>query len=286
MSVVASRLAPRHRARHFAPLDFELEPGISSGIVEDFPAGQELLHLLGGMSLPKRGRLTVFGKEPAHTPTVRAASAVLLPEEPPDFLGSTVQSHLEEIRRLRTEASVQQDPIDGFLDEELLHAPTRRLSATERRRVALFSALRLTSPRLIALFEPEGACSEGQRAILYERLRHWSEQETVVFLLSTNVRHARKLAGRVFDLRAQSSATPSRAGTRMMLRVERPREVAARLLTQPVVVRVTLDPQSSQHLVVEGNDDERLAKAITEAVVAEQCELFEMTQVKNSTRAA
>lgn len=283
MTVLVKRVAPRAGGSGFAPLDFELDSGSTAVLTDDASSASQLLLLLGGLSLPRRGTIEIFGEDPARSPHLRAATGLLLPGER-NFLGGTAREHLEKVRRVRQASGISQTEMPGFLPEAMLQRGLAELPLMERQQVALYSALCLQEPRLLGLFEPDQICSEQQRASMFERLRHLRGQRCVVLFVTTSLRRARRQADRILDLRVRRTTGRSGELVRFMLRVERPREVAARLLTSPDVLRATLDRASREHLEVEGTDPEHVAEAIVDSVLAGTCELFEMTRLSSDGR--
>lgn len=277
MSLTLDRVvlrAPGARAsRHFT---LDLAVGTHALHIAGADARVELARLVSGLERPKQGRVLVLGQEPYGTPALRARIGCQFGR---DFAGRSsllVRDFWDTVRQLRKRhGAVSAEPL-GLLDAERLASPLDRLSPTELRDLELELSLDIENAHVVWLSQPPQEGPQSAYDAVLGRLRKRAADGAVVVVTVATEREA-VLWG---DERHPRLEPRSEAeGCTILLVVERPREIAAELQRDVVVLGTELDVRRQNALLVHGVDDLALRRACSAAVVARRCELFEMVSL-------
>ncbi len=255
-------------------LGMRFDPGIHVLWGEPAEGGAELAALLAGTSVPRRGQIRLLGRDPFADPKVRLVIASVLADEPP-LVGRTVREHVERVRTLRGTPT-----FDELAERAPWLAPLAERSADsldlrERRLTAAAIALETKTPRLVVLYEPTLLAPELERGNLLERLAASEADGAIVVCITSDQRAARQLGGRIWSLSGRTS--PPEKMAELLVRAESPRAIAARLAEHPAVAGLSYDLASPRDLRVRGEKPEPLCNAVRDALLAEKCEVYEMT---------
>lgn len=224
--------------------ELRLQPGLNPILAR--PAlGATLVALLVGQHKNRTGTVTVAGRDPRHSPALRARMPALFAVEP-KLPGRTLRDGLS--------ASLGgSDAADRALAAAGLRSwgqrPASRLSPEERRSVALATALAWKDPLLMALYDPLANTPGIDRDWVVGRLRELGEAGVTVVAATASVRDALALGGDPWVL-AQGSAhrvgttTASPAGggeTTLMVECAAARRLGGLLLGHPDVLGLGYD---------------------------------------------
>lgn len=290
-------------------LDRHFERGLSVIVGENVDTLDRLHRVLAGVTAPRRGQVRWAHRDPLGTPELRARLGTLFPHEPPLDADGSVADFSSAVRARRAAsngvtsngtavsngaassngtAAREHAPNDAFrfdspLDVALEKRAASSLDARERRRVALRVALETPSPLGFVLHDPWTAVAPSERAALFDWLRAASAT-ALVLLTTTDRRAAEHWSRETFDV---SLASPPRAHVwSLLLRVERPREVASVVLRDSTVLRAEFDPRRPDELVLSGDDPTALRHAAQKAIVATRVDVTEMTLIALSPRSS
>jgi len=234
---------------------------------------EELCALVAGVNAPRRGNLLVQGHRPYdHPPTRRRIASVLASE--PRLVGPTVKDHVERVGSLLGVDVTDLDaPLDTWRERRAEH-----LDGTERRRLAAAIAFAQPAPLVAVLHEPTRIGPPLDEPRVLARIQSWREAGCVVICGTTDPRVAARLSTQAWSLSRIERAEAPRP--EYLVRSGGARGLAARLVDHPAVSGLRYDEQLPRDLWVRGSDAEELADAIQAAVLAEGCELHELTQLQ------
>jgi len=242
------------------------EPGAEAGL-------QEIGELLVGWKAPRRGRVRVGGRAPHAHPATRRRIASVLGSEP-SLVADTVGEHLARVSAMLGRDLGSAPP---WLDD-WRQRPSATLSDAERRTMAAYVALSAPRPLLAVLHEPTKLGAELAEPMVLEKIRSWQEQGVTIVCTTTDVRVAARLGARLWSLSTDRQAPVPEA--EYLVRTSAPRVLAARLAAHPAITALRYEDTLPRDLWVRGTDVGALAEAIHRAVVAEGCELYEMTRLE------
>lgn len=260
-------------------LGMRFDEGVHVLFGEPEDGGAELAAVVCGLSPPRRGRVRVGGRDPFSDPSTRRRIASVLEVEPP-LLGRTVAEHFARLHPSRVA-----EPLDALVArapwlETLRDRASDSLDERERRAVA--AALLFVEPRpdVVVLYEPLTLAPELEAGRLLERLSELAQAGSVVVCVTSNLRAARKLAGRIWSLSGRT--LPLERHADLLVRSGDPRGLMSRLAGHPAVIALRFEEASPHDLWIRGNSPEPLCAATHDALLAERCELFEMTLARLS----
>jgi ABC-2 type transport system ATP-binding protein len=191
----------RGRARGaITELSLSLGPGIHAILGAPEDGTFALLDVVTGARAPLRGKVSVDGSEPFHTPRVRARIGALTPEPglPP---ASSVGAAIRVALRARGEDEYRFDAVLDPLGLSALHArPVRSLSFAEARAVELALALTTPAALLIALHEPLSDVAVSNLHLVRSRLRELASARACVLVTTSSPADARMIADRIHVL--------------------------------------------------------------------------------------
>jgi ABC-type sugar transport system ATPase subunit len=257
-----------------AVLGIRFDPGVHVLWGEPAEGGAELAAVLSGTLAPRRGQVRLFGRDPFADPKTRLQIASVLEEEPP-LVGRTVREHVERVHTLRGTPAFDEladkAPWLGSLGERSAES----LDVRERRLIAAALALETPAPRLVVLHEPTLLAPELERGRLLTRVAAFEDAGAIVLCITSEQRAARQLGGRIWSLSGRAAPAPDMA--ELLVRAESPRAIAARLAEHPAVAGLHYDLASPRDLRVRGAQPEPLCNAVRDALLAEKCEIYELT---------
>lgn len=186
-------------------LNFTVPAGSYTVLMGRTASGKtSLLETLAGLLPPRRGKITIGGKDVTSTrPADRGIGYV--PQDGALFPTMTVAEHmafaLRVRRRPRAELEARVAELAGLLNlTQLLERRPRGLSGGERQRVALGRALS-AAPAVLLLDEPLSALDQESREEMYAVLHRVHAESGVTLLHVTHDREdARRLAERVLRI--------------------------------------------------------------------------------------
>jgi len=204
---------PRGRPRgSLGGVTIDLGPGAHAFLGAPEDGTLALLDVLTGARAPQRGRLTVSGRDPAHSASLRARIGAL-PAEPRLPSAPTVRDAVRLAMRARGESGDRFDAIFDPLGLGPLHGrDPRGLSLAEERAVELALALSTPAPVLVALHEPLADAAVGRPALVASRLRDIAAAGACVVVTTSSPADALALADRVFVLHRGLVAREAIAG--------------------------------------------------------------------------
>jgi ABC-type sugar transport system ATPase subunit len=255
-------------------LGMRFDPGVHVLWGEPAEGGAELAQVLSGTLMPRRGQVRLHGQDPFADPKTRLQIASVLAEEPP-LVGRTVREHVARVHELRG------TPVFDDLADKApwLSAFGERtadsLDARERRLIGTALALESPAPRLVVLHEPTLLAPELERGRLLERVSAFEDAGAIVVCITSDQRAARQIGGRIWSLSGKTS--PATEMAELLVRAESPRAIAARLAEHPAVSGLHYDLASPRDLRVRGARPEPLCTAVRDALLAEKCEIYELT---------
>jgi hypothetical protein len=167
-----------------------------------------------------------------------------------------------------------------LFEEKELDRPISELSTLERRLLQAEVAFAIKKPLALLLENPLWGLSAIQTDWLLSRLSKAQSEEVVVLVVGNSLEQIHPLSEEVLG---QTPRAGQRALT-LQLRVERPREIAARAQALDCVRQTRLDPRRPDLLEVTGTDGPELPAALSRIVVACDCALFEMTALEGPGR--
>ena len=268
-------------------LDLTLEAGLRVLAAAPGPLFSLLLPCLAGLTRPRRGRVLWGYEDPYGVPELRARIGSLFVDEHELPWSTNVRSYVKRVNEFRqraaasphnaSPASIVASPASIVLDELLLETPCARLSAFERRRIALHLALTTPDARYLLLHEPLSALENDEEPALLGALSAHAAAGALVVVTTHEPRSARRLSADVRHLGALTSNP--RSERILLLSLDRPRDVAAALARSSLVQGTQLDPNRPRELRVTGVDDDALLAVVTRAVVESQSQLTEMTEL-------
>lgn len=261
---------------------YVLEAALGSGVHTFVASGHErgaeaTLHELGellvGWCAPRRGRVRVNGQAPQDHPALRRRIASVLGAEP-GLVGRTVGEHLDRLSAaLGRDVRGEQAWLDGWRER-----PSASLSGSERRVLAACIALSAPAPVLAVLHEPTKLGPDLPEHVVLKRIRSWQAEGVPVVCTTTDPRIAGRLSSRVWSLAI--APRPDVPPAEYLVRSSAPRSLAARLAEDPSVTALRYEDTLPRDLWVRGSEGPALAEAIQRAIVAEKCELYEMTRLQ------
>jgi len=261
-------------------LDLTLEAGLRVLAAAPGPLFSLLLPCLAGLTRPRRGRVLWGYEDPYGVPELRARIGSLFVDEHEFPWSTNVRSYVKRVNEFRQRAAASlhnASPASIVLDELLLETPCARLSAFERRRIALHLALTTPDARYLLLHEPLSALENDEEPALLVALSAHAAAGALVVVTTHEPRSARRLSADVHHLGALTSNP--RSERTLLLSLDRPRDVAAALARSSLVQGTQLDPNRPRELRVTGVDDDALLAVVTRAVVESQSQLTEMTEL-------
>lgn len=259
-------------------LDAALDGGVHTFVIRGHEPGaeaglQEIGELLVGSSAPRRGRVRVGGRAPHAHPALRRQVASVLALEPA-LVAGTVGEHLDRVSAL-LDRDLSGAP--AWLDD-WRNRPSARLSSSERRALAAHIALTTPRPLLAVLHEPTRLGPELAEPVVLEKIRSWQEEGVTIVCTTTDAHVAARLGSRIWSLSTARQAPA--VGAEYLVRTNAPRALAARLAEHPAITALRYEDALPRDLWVRGTETGALAEAIHRAVVAEGCELYEMTRLE------
>jgi ABC-type cobalamin/Fe3+-siderophores transport system ATPase subunit len=254
-------------------LGLRFEPGVHVlwGGAEE--GGAEIARVLCGLMPPRRGKITIGGREPFADPDTRRRIASVLEDEPP-LVGKTVLDHFARLQAARRAEAFEALEERAPWLTALKARSASSLDERERRSVAAALLFAEPAPDVAVLYEPSWLAPELDAERLLSRLRELSE-DAVVICITSDLRAARRFGGHIWSISGRS--LPDEKHANLLLRSDSPRALMARLAAHPAVTALHFQETSPRELWVRGTSPEPLCAAAREAVLAEQCELFEMT---------
>jgi len=272
----------RAGAKSARPWRLDLGPGTHAVRVASTEAAIELTKIVCGVERPKRGRVLAFGQEPFETPALRARIGSQFDRDFAGVTHLTATALWASVRELRgRHGGVTAEPL-GLLAAERLTVPVGQLSLAERRAFELELALGSENAQVIWLSQPPRPAGQAAQDAVLSRLRQRAESGAVVVVTASTAREAAFWG----DEQHPAAEGPALDGRTIVLVVERPREIAAELQRESVVLATELDADRPNVLLVHGRDDLALRRACGAAVVARRCELFEMVSLPGRTNTA
>lgn len=246
-------------------LSFRAEPGVTLIYGEPTPIGR-ILELAVGARRAKRGRV-LLNDSNVTDPRVRARIAALLPEERLLAL-STVQDAVRSTLALRGARVSASSVLEEAGLAELAARKPERLSALERRAVALSMALADPDVHALALFDPMATRPLVARSRLLDVCLERA-QRIPVLIATPHLEDALVFGGRLFTFaRGALYATPSErsdAGVALTVHSEEARKLASLLASHPSVQGVVFDAERTPfEVVVQSDDPEALAALVTQ----------------------
>lgn len=261
-------------------LTFDLDSG-SHVLTAKRPAVFEALYpLLLGWERPRRGSVVIDGEEPYRSPLLRARLGAVLPVEVDVPAATGVKEYLELVQSTRVAAGAK--PLEEHhrpLLDTLADRPIASLGAAERRRLALYVALNTPDPRLLLLHDPLSAIGSGQEEQLLAALTVRAKQGALLIFTTHDARTVRPFSAQVHELEPDVRQLSAPAERRWLLRLERPRDVAALLARSPLIHSTVIDPRNPGELRVVGRDDEALSPIIQGAIVQAGSDVMEMSDL-------
>jgi energy-coupling factor transporter ATP-binding protein EcfA2 len=272
------KLAPKTRG-----ISLEFRSGSEGLVVESPEQAQAFIECAVGIRRPLGGSLRSDNGDPFSSPRLRAKIGSVLPFEPPFSGHASLGACLTELLALRNQmgAAGVTDVTALPLIEELTERRPDSLTDTERRRVALSLALSLDDPFALFLFEPLRDLKSGEVDWLLGRLDELKQGGSIVVTLTVTQRTASLLCERISRLGERVTSAED-AQVSFLLRVERPRELAAVLASAPCIQSAHFDEARPTQLLVETGSEMDAARAITEAICSTQSEPFEMVRHAHS----
>lgn len=287
MTVLLERLTiDRSGAKQAIVLSAEVLPEAVGIVAENEAQANKAVAALTGAARPARGRVLVDGHDLLSCPRERARTgAVFLPQGRGTPKERRVKEHLHHCRSLRTRAGGECGTETGFCTE-LEGKMLGELTSSELRLVDLEIAFQARHPRLIAIAAPLLGLSPMHTDLLLTALRERCSEGAVVFLIDSSRHRLMCLATRLLPESPPLAADPLEPGVTLMLKVERPRDIAVRAQAEDGVLGTFLDPSRPGVLLVRGRDSDQatLAELCTRLVVEERCALEEMTRLGHAPR--
>lgn len=258
-------------------LDLALGPGVHAFHADPSePLAELALHelcaLLTGWQAPRRGRVLVAGEAPHRAPATRRRIASVLGDEPP-LIGSTVGQHLDRATgALGIRLGEEHAWVDAWRPR-----PAQTLTGSERRALAAALALSQEAPLVAVLHEPTRLGPHADTAHVLQKLGAWQEAGVIVLCTTTDARVAARLGAEAWSL-TRAPHAPTRAAE-YLVRTSSSRTLAARLADHPAVTALRYDAGLPRDLWVRGTELGELTEAIQSALLADGCELYEMTRL-------
>lgn len=252
-----------------------LEAGVHVVLGSPSDGTAALVSLVAGTARKKRGTLTLNGEDPFRTPGLRRRVGALLAEEPA-VEDATVARHVAAALALRGDAQNADGVLAAFGLQTMAARRPARLSAGERRAVALALALSHAQPLALALHEPLANVAIIPRRTVVEAIASAAARGAVVLCATASPRDAAELGGGVVlldrgrfvrrpGLPLAAELAPG-AGLTLALRTESPRPLAAALSNEDAVAGVELDEHAHPgQLRASGPDADALALAVLRA---------------------
>ena len=259
-----------------------LDPGVHVVLGAPEDGTLALVDVLTGARRPLRGAVAVAGRDPATAPFIRARIAAL-PAEPRLPPARTVRDAALLALRARGEAAADLDAIFAPLGlVPLLARAPRALSFAEERAVELALALSTPAPLLAILHEPLADTAVPRPALVAARLRDLAEAGAAVVVTTSSPGDAAALGSRIHVLHRGVLART--AGPEGGLTLPAPTELCAwirgdaralcaALAESPDVDAVSWEAGSPAAVRVRGADPDRVALALTDAILAAAVEV-------------
>jgi ABC-2 type transport system ATP-binding protein len=264
-------------SKWFGPLvavsevSFDVGPGVTALLGPNGAGKSTMFRLLCGLARPSRGRVRVLGRDPRADPGV-AGLIGLVPQQ------ESVFEHLSAREFVALSARLQGVPEPRLAAAAALErvgldpADARTLPAYSkgmRQRVKVAQAL-VHDPPVLVLDEPLTGLDPRQRLELVALFRHLGAEGRCVIVSSHVLDEVERLGSQVLvmsqgrlaaagDFRALRALMDDRP-LRVLVRTDRPRELAGALLQAPAVVGVRLDGEAT--LEVDTTDSRALARAL------------------------
>ncbi len=238
---------------------------------------EELCALVAGVAAPRRGTLHIQGHRPHHHPPTRRRIASVLGSEP-QLVGPTVEEHLHRVGSLLgVDVTNLEPPLEAWRGRRAEH-----LDPTERRLLAAAIAIAQPAPLVAVLHEPTRIGPPVDEPRILARIQSWREAGCIVICATTDPRVAARLGTPAWSLsRAERAEAPP---PEYLVRSSGARALAARLVDHPTVTGLRYDELLPRDLWVRGADADELVDAIQTAVLAEKCELHELTRLQRQAR--
>lgn len=229
----------------------------------------ELVPVLGGLLVPKRGNVSVGGADPSRSPATRARLGVVLQEEPQLF-GRSVAQAVAAVLALRGEPGAPTELLASHGLSSLAAIAPEKLDPSTRRHLAFVLALAIRSPVGLVIHEPLALGPHASREATLRALWERAETGVPVVVTTASPRDASELGGSVVVLDrgrfVRRPGTPLAtelvpgANTTLLVRTPEARALGQALLSDPAVT--SLEWLDSGELRVRGPDAERLSLAL------------------------
>jgi ABC-type multidrug transport system ATPase subunit len=251
----------------------DLEPGLHVVLGQEQDGTGDLVELLAGARAPRSGSVTVLGRQPHRSPTLRRDIAALRQSEelfPARTAGEA----------LRIALAARGVPVtaEQALDEAGLRhwaprAPSK-LDLSERRTLAACMALARPKPPLAVLHEPLAYLPGLSSELMLRRITSWVAEGSLVLCTTSSPSTAQLLGGRAWILEQSGAVRPLAASNAvelapgqpatLLIRTSGARELAAALSRAAGVTASAFD-ETLQHAQVRVQGSE--ARALSRTVV-------------------
>ncbi|MEW6553470.1 MAG: ATP-binding cassette domain-containing protein [Actinomycetota bacterium] len=186
-------------------VDLALEGGCRLAVMGENGAGKStLLRCLLGLLRPSRGKVELFGSEPAPARLPGLARRLgYCPQNPVTyFVRSSVREELLHTMHLRGVDGLEAgDAVDRQLDRlglgSLADRNPRDLSSGEREKVVIAAALLPPAPDLVVMDEPTRGLDYDNKRTILDYLDEYREDGSTLFVVTHDVEFAASLADRV-----------------------------------------------------------------------------------------
>jgi len=252
-------------------VSFEVEPGVTALLGPNGAGKSTMFRLLCGLARPSKGEVRVLGRDPRSDPAV-ARRIGLVPQQESVFESLTALEFVGLAARLHGLAQPEAAAAAALGEVELDPADRRRLTAYSkgmRQRVKVAQAI-VHDPDVLVLDEPLTGLDPRQRMAMVALFRRLGEEGRCVIVSSHVLEEVERLGSRVLvisqgrlaaagdfhELRALMDDRP----LRIRVRTDRPRELAAALVENGIVVGVRVD--GGDVLELDTGDARALARAL------------------------
>ncbi len=158
-----------------------------------------LIHLLGGLVIPSRGRVLLDGEDVHRSPRARSRIGLVFEE---DLLYDRLSVKANVLMACRLHGVPDQQAMEALsqlgLDDQA-GTTVSKLSASGRRRLALARALALR-PRLLLLDQPSLRTDFDTRELLSQLLRQRAAEGGITIIAEEDVSWAGKLCTQILEL--------------------------------------------------------------------------------------
>jgi ABC-2 type transport system ATP-binding protein len=252
-------------------VSFEVGPGVTALLGPNGAGKSTMFRLLCGLARPSKGEVRVLGRDPRSDPAV-ARRIGLVPQQEAVFESLTALEFVALAARLHGLAQPEAAAAAALGEVELDPADRRRLTAYSkgmRQRVKVAQAI-VHDPDVLVLDEPLTGLDPRQRMAMVALFRRLGEEGRCVIVSSHVLEEVERLGSRVLvisqgrlaaagdfhELRALMDDRP----LRIRVRTDRPRELAAALVENGIVVGVRVD--GGDVLELDTGDARALARAL------------------------